>query len=200
MRTLIFLLSLIAMSAQAQDPAPVADGPKYSYVGVGYTFETDADDIDTLSFSNSAFSVGGGYEISDLFHVSAGYARVMTDISGTLDGFLFDGDAETNVYQIMGGMHYGITPTVDLVTELGWQFIDGAGFDDNSLVIAGGAEAMLGSKIQAGARVGYLENTDSVFFVVDADLFATDAITVGAGVTFTEDSDPSIAIQAKYFF
>jgi len=122
MRFLILAVSALIMSAPAFAGAP------WTYVQASY-LEADSDFSDgsgPVSNRNTGYGIEGSLGFMQRWHVQGAYGKLKGDEN--------QGDlryTRQKIYNIRGGLHEEITPTLDLVVDIGYTKSKNDGSDNN---------------------------------------------------------------------
>ena len=142
------MLAGVLLAAVAQ-PAAAAKGPEYSYGELGYTHI----DGDQESADGAAMNISFG--ATDLVFLKFGYSRLFVDFPGTTP------DADANRFQVGGGVHYGITDTIDVLGDISYVDIEYSNgvpaYGDDGYLIEAGVRAMLSKGLEVNATLSSLE-------------------------------------------
>ncbi len=183
--SLILLFLVFSASASAGDF-------DYNYFSLGYaTIEFDDVNVD-----GDGFGLAGSYAINEDFHVFAGYEAAGLD---------FDIDATTLGAGI--GWHTGLSPVVDLVANLSYQYVEldtpGPGnFDDSGLGLGVGLRFAASDKVELNAGINYVDLSDSggdTGFSLGGLYDFTDAFALGLGGNWSDDSS-SYTLSGRFYF
>lgn len=159
MRSTLGILTLVLLPAFAQ-----ADEYDYTFVEarlVSADFDTAGTDVD-----GDGFGINGSFAINDDYHLFVEYSSLGFDFS-----------IDLNRLAVGGGMHYELSPTIDLVGTLAYL--------DYEVDSAFGSVSEDGFGIGVGVR-GALENN----FEWEAGI---DYVDVGG-------SDTAIRLDGRYYF
>jgi hypothetical protein len=193
----------------AELPAPMQDAPErakfsYTYIEVGWNSLTLDDNSVTDDDVNTYYvraSLGLG-----LFHVFGSYENQAI-------GFQ---DTSTDLYRLGAGVHFGLTPKLDLVGEAAWLYSDMssdlAALDDTTDGFEGRAGARWMPIVWGGG--GFELDGNFVYVDLENRLASNDSGTgweAGARVHFLEmfsmgamysmvDGDDSMNIDARWSF
>lgn len=142
------MLAGVLLAAVAQ-PAAAAKGPEYSYGELGYTHI----DGDQESADGAAMNISFG--ATDLVFLKFGYSRLSVDFPGSLP------DSDANRFQVGGGVHYGITDTIDVLGDISYvdiEYTNGVpAHGDDGYLIEAGVRAMLSKSLEVNATLSSLE-------------------------------------------
>lgn len=134
--------------AAVTQQALAAKGPEYSYAEIGY-INIDADQIE-----GDGAGVNISFGATDHVFLKFGYSRLFMESSNpTVD---FDADR----FQVGGGMHFGITDTIDVlgaVSYLDVEYSNGVPTEaDEGYLVEAGVRAMLSKKLELNATASAL--------------------------------------------
>ena len=173
-------VTFAAMATSAL-PAFASEGPRYTYVELGYerinpdNFNDDAD----------AGALSGSLAVADNVHVFAGYSYGQLDTSGiSVDLESADGGV---------GFHFPLSNTVDVVAEVAYLYakVDADQFgseDDTGYGVNVGLRAMLTPKFELNGGVSYTDVSDSETAGFAGVVYSfTDMFAVTAGVSVGQD-------------
>ena len=188
----------------ATEDAPEKAKISYTYIEVGWASLTLDDNSVTNDDVNTWYvraSLGLG-----LFHVFGGYENQAI-------GFK---DTSTNLYQLGAGVHFGLTPKLDLVGEAAWLYSDMSSDLSTLDGTTDGFEGRAGARWMPMLWNGGGFELDGNFIYVDLEnrLASDDSGTgweAGAQVHFLEmfsmgatysvvDSDDTMSINARWSF
>jgi hypothetical protein len=181
-------MALLALSATAS-----AGEFDYNYFTVGYgQMELDEVDVD-----GDGFGLGGSFALSDSYHVFAGYEN------GSFD---FDPDIDMTAWAAGIGWNAAISPTVDLVTRLSYQYMeleaDGFGsVDDNGLGLGVGLRFAASQALELDAGIDYVDFGDGgeTAFGVGGLYSFTKAFALGLAGDWGDDVS-SYTISVRFYF
>jgi len=178
MRTFFSFVTLALLPVFAQ-----ADGFDYTYVEVGYI----SADLDTagISVDGDGFGINGSFAITDTYHLFAGYSTLGFDFS-----------IDLNQLAVGGGMHFGLSPTIDFVGTLAYldaeievPLLGGTVFSEDGFGIGVGVRGALNSSFEWEAGINYADvGGSSTSFGLDGRYYFTDTVAAGAGVEFDDDA------------
>jgi Outer membrane protein beta-barrel domain len=180
-------MALLALSATAS-----AGEFDYNYLTVGYG-NTEFDGIDV---DGDGFGLGGSFALSDSYHVFAGYDTASLDF-----------DIDVTRWGAGIGWNTGISPTVDLVTRLSYQFIeleaDGFGSeDDNGLGLGVGLRFAASKALELDAGIDYVDygdGGDDTAFGVGGLYSFSEAFAVGLAGSWSDDVS-SYTVSGRFYF
>jgi hypothetical protein len=134
--------------AAVTQQAVAAKGPEYSYAELGY-INVDADEIE-----GDGVGVNISFGATDHIFLKFGYDRVWLEESTS--SLEFDADR----FQIGGGMHYGITDTIDVLGAISYvdvEYSNGVPTEaDEGYLVEAGVRAMLSKKLELNATLSGL--------------------------------------------
>lgn len=174
MRTILGLMTLALLPAFAQ-----AEDFDYSYVEVGYvSAEFDGGGIDV---DGDGFGINGSFAITDTYHLFAEYSSLGFDFS-----------VDLNQLALGGGMHFGLSPTIDFVGTFAYLDAEvesgGISVSEDGFGIGIGVRGKLNSSFEWEAGIDYSDVGDSdTSFGLDGRYYFTDTIAAGAGITIDDD-------------
>jgi hypothetical protein len=135
--------------AAASLPAVAAKGPEYTYFDVGYV-NIDADQIES-----DGLGVNLSFGATEHVFLKFGYQRQFVDES--VSPFR---DYDADRFQIGGGMHFGVTDTIDVlgaVSYLDVEYSNGRPAEaDEGYLVEAGVRAMLSKKLELNATLSGL--------------------------------------------
>jgi opacity protein-like surface antigen len=179
-------MALLALSASAS-----AGEFDYNYLTVGYG-QVEIDEVDV---DGDGFGLGGSFALSDSYHVFAGYETASLD---------FDIDMTSWAAGI--GWNAGISPTVDLVTRLSYQYMeleaDGFGsVDDNGLGLGVGLRFAASQALELDAGIDYVDFGDGgeTEFGVGGLYSFSEAFAVGLAGGWGDDVS-SYTVSGRFYF
>jgi len=186
LRSSLVLLSL-ALSASAS-----AKEFDYNYFSLSY----GNIEFDDVNVDGDGFGLAGSYAINEDFHVFAGYQAAGLD---------FGIDVSTLGAGI--GYHTSLTPVVDLVASVSYQYIDfdapGPGdADDNGLGLGVGLRFAASEEIELNAGISYVDFSDSgddTSFGVGGLYSFTDAFALGLAAEWSDDVT-SYTLTGRFYF
>jgi hypothetical protein len=180
---LLFLALTASASAKEFD---------YNYFSLSYgTIE-----FDDINVDGDGFGLAGSYAINEDFHVFAGYQAAGLD---------FGIDATTLGAGL--GYHTSLTPVVDLVASVSYQYIDldapgVSGADDNGIGLGLGLRFAASEEIELNAGISYVDFSDSgddTGFGVGGLYSFTDAFALGLGAEWSDDVS-SYTLEGRFYF
>lgn len=183
--SLVFLLLTFSAAANAE-------GFDYNYLSLSY----GNIEFDDVNVDGDGFGLAGSYAINQDFHVFAGYQAVGLD---------FGIDATTLGAGI--GYHTGLSPVVDLVASLSYQYIEldapgGGGVDDNGLGLGVGLRFAASDEVELNAGINYVDFSDSgndTGFGIGGLYSFTDAFALGLGAEWSDDVS-SYTVSGRFYF
>ena len=183
--SLVLLLLVFAASASAKEF-------DYNYFSLSY----GNIEFDDVNVDGDGFGLAGSYAINEDFHVFAAYQAAGLD---------FGIDATTLGAGI--GYHTSLTPVVDLVASVSYQYIDfdapGLGdADDNGIGLGVGLRFAASEEIELNAGISYVDFSDSgndTGFGVGGLYSFTDAFALGLSADWSDDAT-SYAIEGRFYF
>ncbi|MGB5540815.1 MAG: outer membrane beta-barrel protein [Gammaproteobacteria bacterium] len=141
------MLAGVLFATVAQQAA-AAKGPEYSYAEIGY-INIDGDQIE-----GDGAGVNISFGATDHIFLKFGYSRLFLEASPPPVDF----DADR--FQIGGGMHYGITDTIDVLGAISYidiEYSNGVPAEaDEGYLAELGVRAMLSKKLELNATVSAL--------------------------------------------
>lgn len=186
MRTVFSFVTLALLPAFAH-----ADGFDYSYLEAGYV----SADFDTagMSVDGDGFGINGSFAITDTYFLSAGYSSLGFDFSIDLDQLA-----------VGGGMHIGLSPTIDFVGTLAYLDAEAdspvGSVSEDGFGIGVGVRGALNNAFEWEAGVNYSDVGDSnTSFGLDGRYYFTETFAAGIGVGFDDDVTAySIGVRAEF--
>lgn len=169
-----------------------ADGFDYDFLSLGY----GVIEFDDINVDGDGVGIAGSYAINDSFHVFAGYQDAGLDFG-------------VDVTSISAGIgyHMGLSPTVDLVTSLSYEYVDISasgipGIDDNGVGLGIGLRFAATDKIELNAGISYVDFSDSgddTGFGAGGLYSFTDAFALGFGGSWTDDAS-AYTLTGRFYF
>jgi opacity protein-like surface antigen len=183
--TLTVLLLALSASAAAEDFS-------YNYLYLGY----GGYDVDDVNVDGNGLGVGGSFEISDKFHVFAGYQAADLD---------FNVDATT--WNAGLGYSMAVSDVIDLVGRVSYESIklDVPGFgsaDDNGIGLGVGLRFAATPNIELDAGIDYVDYSDSgsdTAFGVGVLYNINEMFTVGVDGSWG-DNFTTYALTGRFYF
>lgn len=180
-------LALLAASAAAN-----AGDFDYNFVSVGYG-NTSLDEVDV---DGDGFGIGASFALSNSYHLFAGY--------DTAD---FDYDVDASSMAVGLGWHHGLSPKLDLVTELSYQYVelDAPGFDsvdDSGLGLGLGLRFAATEKLELDGGIGYVDlgdGGDETSLGAGGLYSFTKAFAMGLGGSWSDDAS-SYTVSGRFYF
>ena len=181
------ILILLAFSASAS-----AAEFDYNFFSLSY----GNIEFDDVNVDGDGFGLSGSYAINEDFHVFASYEGAGLD---------FGIDATTLGAGI--GWHTGLSPVVDLVAGLSYQYVEldapGAGsVDDNGLGLGVGLRFAASDQVELNAGINYVDFSDSgddTGFSAGGLYNFTDAFSMGLGGNWSDDTS-SYTLSGRFYF
>ncbi len=182
-----FVLLTLAFSVSA-----AAKDFDYNFFQLGYG-NVEYDDVNV---DGDGFGLSGSYSINEDFHVFGGYEAAGLD---------FGVDATSLGAGI--GWHTSLSPAVDLVASLSYQYVelDAPGFgsvDDNGLGLGVGLRFAASDLLELNAGINYVDFSDSggdTGFGVGGLYSFTDAFALGLGANWSDDAS-SYTLSGRFYF
>ena len=171
--------------AAVTQQALAAKGPEYSYAEIGY-INIDADQIE-----GDGAGVNISFGATDHVFLKFGYARQwLDDPNSSLE-------ADADRFQIGGGMHYGITDTIDVLGAVSYVDIEvtnnppAAGFGDDGYLAEVGVRAMLGKSLELNGTVSslHLDGDDDLGYGIGGVIDVTKKLQATAKFDHFEDEN-----------
>jgi len=182
--SLVLLLLAFTASASAKEF-------DYNYFSLSY----GNIEFDDVNVDGDGFGLAGSYAINEDFHVFGGYQAVGLD---------FGIDASTLAAGI--GYHTTLTPVVDLVASVSYQYIDfdapGPDDDDNGLGLGVGLRFAASEEIELNAGIRYVNFSDrgnDTGFGVGGLYSFTDAFALGLSGNWSDDAS-SYTLEGRFYF
>lgn len=181
------LVLFFAFSATAS-----ADGFDYNYLSLGYgTIEFDDIDVD-----GDGFGIGGSYAINPSYHVFAGYDSA--DLDFDIDATTFDAGI---------GYNTGLSPTVDLVARLSYEYVEldapaVSDVDDNGFGLGLGLRFAASEQLELNAGIKHVDLSDSgsdTGFEAGGLYNFTDAFSMGLGGSWGDDTS-AYTLSGRFYF
>ncbi len=180
-------MALLALSATAS-----AGDFDYNYLSVGYgNMEFDSIDID-----GDGFGLAGSFAISPSYHVFAGYESASLDF-----------DVDMTRWAAGLGWNATLSPTVDLVTRVSYQYIelDVSGFgseDDNGLGLGLGLRFAATEQLELDGGIDYVDygnGGDDTAFGLGGLYSFTETFALGLGGSWSDDVS-SYTVSGRFYF
>lgn len=180
-------LALLALSASAS-----AADFDYNYLSLGYG-NIEYDDIDV---DGDAIGVDGSYALSSNFHVFGGYA--MADLDFGVDATEFGAGV---------GYNTSVSPTVDLVARLSYQYLevdvpDFGSEDENGIGLGVGFRFAATEQFEIDADIDYVDLGDAgdeTTFGLGGLYSFTNAFAVGLGGNWSDDAS-AYTLSGRFYF
>lgn len=175
----LLLLTLIPVASQAEEF-------DYSYVELGYA-NVDLDLGGGLDVDGDGFGINGSFAIGNDVHLFASYSSVDFDFS-----------VEVNQLELGAGMHFELTPTMDMVGTVSYldaEVDSGLGsFSEDGFGIGLGVRAAAGENIEWEAGLDYadLGSSNTTIRLEGRYSFSSNS-AVGIGFAFDDDVTTIIA-------
>ncbi len=183
--TLVVFLLVFSVSASAESF-------DYNYLSLGYgTIE-----IDNTSADGDGLLLGGSFALNDEFHVFAGYQDAGLDFG-----------VDFNALNVGIGYHMGLSPTVDLVAGVSYQYveIDVGGFgnaDDDGFGLGLGLRFAATPEVELNAGVSYVDlgnSGDDTAFTLGGLYNFSDALALGLSGSWADDISSYMLTGRVYF-
>jgi hypothetical protein len=186
MRRTTLALALLAVSATAS-----ASDFDYNYLTVGYG-NTELDDINV---DGDAIGIGGSYALSNRYHVFAGYEMADMDFG-----------VELTTMAVGLGFNTAVSPVVDLVTRVSYQYLEAEvpGFgsaDDSGLGLGLGMRFAATEQLELDAGIDYVDlgESDGTSFGVGGLYSFTNAFALGLGGSWGDDAS-AYSVSGRFYF
>lgn len=128
--------------------AAAAKGPEYSYAEIGYI------NIDSDVVEGDGAGVNISFGATEHVFLKFGYDRLWLEDPGS------SLDADADRFQIGGGMHFGITDTIDVLGAVSYidvEYSNGVPTEaDEGYLVEAGVRAMLSKKLELNATLSAL--------------------------------------------
>ena len=193
-KRLTAMLAGTVFAAVAQQ-AVAAKGPEYSYAELGYIY------IDGDSVEADGAGVNLSFGATDHVFLKFGYSRLfLDDPNSTLE-------ADADRFQIGGGMHFGVTDTIDVLGAVSYVDIEVTNgvpaYGDDGYLAEVGVRAMLSKSLELNATVSglHLDGDDDVGYGVGGvfDITKTFALS-GSYNHFQDDSEDEFFLGVRMEF
>lgn len=180
-------LALLALSASTS-----AGDFDYNYLSIGYG-QMELDDVDV---DGDGFGIGGSFALSDNFHVFAGYETADLDFG-----------VEANGFGVGLGYNTPVSPVVDLVTRVSYQYseVEVPGFgseDENGFGLGLGLRFAATEKLELDAGIDYVDFGDAgddTAFGASGLYSFTEAFALGLGGSWSDDAS-SYTVSGRFYF
>lgn len=184
--------SLLVIGIVLFSTPAAAQGFDYSYLQLSYGNV----EFDNINVDGGGFGLSGSYAINPHWHAFAGYEGLGLD---------FGVDATTLAAGI--GYNTELTPAVDLVGRLSYQYIEldssGSGsVDDNGLGLGVGLRFAATERLELDAGIDYVDfgdGGDDTAFSAGGLYNFTDAFSVGLGASWGDDVS-SYTLGGRFYF
>ena len=181
----VLLLFAFSVSAAAKDF-------DYDYFQLSY----GNIEFDDVNVDGDGFGLAGSYSLNEDFHVFGGYEAAGLD---------FGIDATTLAAGL--GWHTTLSPAVDLVASVSYQYVDldapGAGSaDDSGLGLGVGLRFAASDLLELNAGISHVDFSDSgndTGFGVGGLYSFTDAFALGLGASWSDDTS-SFTVSGRFYF
>ena len=178
--TLVILLLTLSASASAEDF-------DYTFLTAGYGIVN----FDAANADGDGFNLGGSYAINSDYHVFFDYQAAGLD---------FGVDAKT----FSAGFAYnrGLSPQVDFVASLSYEYIEVGNADDNGLGLGLGLRFAASDvlELNAGIKLYDLNNSGSdTGFALGALYDVNEQFSVGVSGDWTDDVSTYSRVGRLYF-
>jgi hypothetical protein len=194
------ILTIFLAAALAVPGVSRAAGLSYSYVEGGYTqTETEAEGVD---LDGDGYRLGVSLAVSPTYHLVFAYSAAQLDV----ENFNFEVDVDTIALGI--GYNRPVNQRADLIGRILYvdQEIDAVGpflsaeGDENGL----GFQMRLRGAVRPGLEVeggiDYIDvGDDETTLVIEGRYFLTDALALGAGLNFGDDTT-SYGVTLRFNF
>jgi len=170
--------------------APAGD-ISYNFLRLDY-LNTEVD-VGPFDVEGDGPELQGSLEVSDMFHLFAGYQSIDFD-------FGVDGTA----YEVGGGYRHSFTPATDFIGTLSYIDVElessGGDFDDSGLGLSAGIRHLFHDRFEMLGRLNYVDLDDSTTSVeFRGDYFLTDQWALGGGLELGDDTTTWL-IGGRYNF
>ena len=183
--TLVLMLLVFSVSAGAQ-------GFDYSYLQLNYG-QIEFDDVDV---DGDAFGVSGSFAINPNWHAFAGYEGASLD---------FSVDATTLGAGI--GYNTDLTPAVDLVARLSYQYVEldapsVSSIDDSGFGLGIGLRFAASKEVELNAGITYVDfgdGGDDTAFSAGGLYNINDVFSLGLGGSWGDNAS-SYSLAGRFYF
>lgn len=153
-------------------------------------------EFDDINIDGDGFGLAGSYAINPQFHVFAGYQAAGLD---------FGIDATTIGAGL--GWHNSLTPVVDLVASVSYQYVEldapgGGSADDNGLGLGLGLRFAASELLELNAGISYVDLSDSgddTGFGIGGLYSFNEAFSLGLNGNWTDDAS-SYTLSGRFYF
>lgn len=181
------LLLLLAFTASAN-----AQEFDYNYFQLSY----GNIEFDDVNVDGDGFGLAGSYAVNEDFHVFAGYQAAGLDFG--IDATSFGAGL---------GWHTSLTPVVDLVASVSYQYVEldvpgGGSADDNGLGLGVGLRFAASEQLELDAGISYVDFSDSgddTGFGVGGLYSFNEAFSLGLSAEWSDDAT-SYTLAGRFYF
>ncbi len=170
--------------AAVTQQAVAAKGPEYSYAELGYI------NIDADSVEGDGAGVNISFGATDHIFLKFGYDRLWLDDPDS------SADADADRFQIGGGMHFGITDTIDVLGAISYVDIEvtntpAGSFGDDGYLAEAGVRAMLSKSLELNATVSslHIDGEDDIGYGVGGVFDITKTFALSGSFNRFDDAD-----------
>lgn len=195
-KRLTAMLAGTLFAAMTQQAA-AAKGPEYSYAEIGYI------NVDSDVVEGDGAGVNISFGATDHIFLKFGYDRLWLDDPNSSQ------EADADRFQIGGGMHYGITDTIDVLGAISYVDIEVtnagpmAGYGDDGYLAEIGVRAMLSKALELNATVSslHLDGNNDTGYGVGAVFDITKSLALGGGFNhYQDDSENEFFVGLRIGF
>jgi hypothetical protein len=191
----IFLAAVFAVPGAGR-----AAGLSYSYVEGGYA-ETETE-VEGIDLDGDGYRLGASLAVSPNYHLVFEYSAAELDV----ENFNFEVDVDTFALGI--GYNRPINPRIDLIGRILYvdSEIDAVGpflaaeGDENGLGFQMRMRSEVRERLEVEGGIDYVDvGDDETTLVIEGRYFLTDALALGAGLEFGDDTT-SYGVTLRFNF
>lgn len=194
------ILSMILAAALAMPGVTRAAGMSYSYVEAGYgETEIEADSVD---MDGDGYRVSGSLAIAPTYHVVVEYSTADLEVEN------FNIDVDVDTISIGFGYNRPISPRADIIGRI--LYVDSDVQVDSPFFAVSGDDSGLGmqfhlrgqvmERVEVEGGIDYVDvGDDDTTLLIEGRYFLTDALALGAGLRFGDDTT-SYGVSLRFNF
>ena len=197
MRPILTVILAVALAVPGVTPAA---GMSYSYVEAGYgETEIEADNVD---MDGDGYRVSGSLAIAPTYHIVAEYSTADLEVEN------FNIDVDVDTISIGFGYNRPISQRADVIGRI--LYVDSDVKVDSPFFAVSGDDSGLGlqfhlrgqvmERVEAEGGIDYVDIGDEdTTLVIEGRYFLTDALALGAGLRFGDDTT-SYGVALRFNF
>jgi hypothetical protein len=194
------ILTVILAVALAVPGMTRAAGMSYSYIEAGYA-ETELE-LDSVDLDGDGYRVSGSLAIAPTYHIVVDYSTAELEVEN------FNIDVDIDTISIGFGYNRPVSERADVIgrilyvdssVDVDGPFFGGSG-DDSGLGMQFHLRGQVMERLEVEGGIDYVDvGDDDTSLIVEGRYFLTDALALGAGLRFGDDTT-SYGVSLRFNF